>query len=124
MLERRIRVEHWANAKGQGAAAARNMLGQHTAYIPLPYFFSGQFDLGMEYTGYATEWDQFVLRGEVEGRRFLAFWLKDGRVLAGMNVNILDAADEIKALVSSDHAVDAQPLADPAIPLSELLTQD
>jgi 3-phenylpropionate/trans-cinnamate dioxygenase ferredoxin reductase subunit len=118
--DRRIRVEHWANALNQGPVAALNMLGQEKAYEKLPYFFSDQYDLGMEYHGYATEWERVVVRGDTIGREFLAFWLKDGRVLAGMNANIWDQGDEIKALVGSSAKVDPDRLADRSVPLADL----
>jgi 3-phenylpropionate/trans-cinnamate dioxygenase ferredoxin reductase subunit len=117
---RRIRVEHWANALNQGPAAARNMLGQDIAYTKVPYFYSDQYDLGMEYHGYATDWDNVVLRGDRTGREFLAFWLKDGRVLAAMNANIWDQGEDIKALVNGAVTVDASRLADPSVPLADL----
>jgi 3-phenylpropionate/trans-cinnamate dioxygenase ferredoxin reductase subunit len=118
---KRIRMEHWANALNQGPVAARNMLGQHTAYEKLPYFYSDQYDLGMEYNGYADDWDRVVVRGDRAGREFLAFWLKDGRVLAGMNANIWDQGDDIKALIRSGASVDPDRLADPSVPLVDLL---
>ena len=121
MYNRRIRMEHWANALNQGQTAARNMLGQDTAYTKLPYFYSDQYDLGMEYNGYASDWDRVVLRGDVEGREFLAFWLKDGRVLAGMNANVWDQGDTIKELVRSGTTVDADRLADPSVRLADLV---
>jgi 3-phenylpropionate/trans-cinnamate dioxygenase ferredoxin reductase subunit len=96
------------------------MLGAGEPYDRTPYFFSDQFDLGMEYNGYATDWDRVVLRGDVEGREFLAFWLKGGRVLAGMNANIWDAGDDIKALVKARAEVDPERLADTSVPLAEL----
>ncbi len=117
---KRIRMEHWANALSQGPVAARNMLGQHTAYEKLPYFYSDQYDLGMEYNGYADDWDDVVVRGDTAGREFLAFWLKDGRVLAGMNANIWDQGDDIKALIRSGASVDPDRLADPSVPLADL----
>ncbi|MBE3073833.1 MAG: FAD-dependent oxidoreductase [Actinobacteria bacterium] len=120
MYNKRIRMEHWANALNQGPVAARNMLGQHTAYEKLPYFYSDQYDLGMEYHGYATDWDRVVLRGERAGE-FLAFWLKDGRVLAAMNANVWDQGDHIKALIRSGASVDPDRLADPSVPLADLL---
>jgi 3-phenylpropionate/trans-cinnamate dioxygenase ferredoxin reductase subunit len=120
MYNRRIRMEHWANALNQGPAAARNMLGRHTAYTKVPYFYSDQYDLGMEYNGHAAEWDRVVLRGDPAGREFLAFWLKGGRVLAGMNANVWDQGDAIKALVASSATVDPDRLADPLVPLAEL----
>jgi 3-phenylpropionate/trans-cinnamate dioxygenase ferredoxin reductase subunit len=116
-----IRVEHWANALNQGPAAARNMLGARVAYDRIPYFFSDQYDVGMEYSGYAPRWDEVVLRGDPASLEFIAFWLRDGVVLAGMNVNVWDVAEEIQALVRSGQAVDRRRLADADTPLGELL---
>ena len=97
----RIRVEHWANALNQGPAAARAMLGQQVSYDRIPYFFSDQYEVGMEYSGYATEWDQVVFRGERDSGEFIAFWLREERVLAGMNVNVWDVNEHIQALIRS-----------------------
>jgi 3-phenylpropionate/trans-cinnamate dioxygenase ferredoxin reductase subunit len=116
----RIRVEHWANALNQGPGAARNMLGQQAPYDNVPYFFSDQYDVGMEYAGYATEWDEVVFRGDVDAREFIAFWVKDDRVLAGMNVNVWDVTDDIQALIRSKATVDRSRLADPDVPIAEL----
>lgn len=123
LLGRRIRVEHWANALNGGPAAARSILGQDVAYDLVPYFFTDQYDLGMEYSGYAPpgEYDEVVFRGDVPGREFIAFWLKDGRVLAGMNVNVWDVTDPIQDLIRSGGRVDRARLADPGVPLSDLL---
>jgi NADPH-dependent 2,4-dienoyl-CoA reductase/sulfur reductase-like enzyme len=121
LLGRSVRVEHWANALHQGAAAARNMLGAGVAYERLPYFFSDQYDVGMEYTGHAAEWDDVVIRGDLGAREFIAFWLRDGRVLAGMNVNVWDVTADIQALIRSGEPVDGARLADPAVALAELL---
>ena len=98
-----IRVEHWANALNQPATAAASMLGQDATYTELPYFYTDQYDLGMEYVGYVEPdgYDQVVFRGDVGAREFIAFWLKGGRVLAGMNVNVWDVIDPIKAIISS-----------------------
>ncbi|HEY9241299.1 MAG TPA: FAD-dependent oxidoreductase [Streptosporangiaceae bacterium] len=117
-----IRVEHWANALHQPQAAARAMLGQDASYDRLPYFFTDQYDLGMEYSGYVPPggYDEVVLRGDVAGREFLAFWLSGGRVLAGMNVNIWDQTDAIQELVRSGQPVAAGQLADPERPLAGL----
>ena len=115
-----VRVEHWATARDQGAAAARSMLGRGAPYDTLPYFFSDQYDVGMEYRGRATDWDRVVLRGNPDSGQFLAFWLREGRVLAGMNVNIWDAGDDIESLLRSRTRVDADRLADPAVPLAEV----
>ncbi|MGW4804676.1 NAD(P)/FAD-dependent oxidoreductase [Kitasatospora sp. NPDC004272] len=117
-----IRVEHWANALNQPAVAAASMLGKAAVYDRVPYFFTDQYDLGMEYTGYAEPggYNRVVFRGDVAGREFIAFWLSGGRVLAGMNVNVWDVTDPIRELVRSGRAVDAERLADPAVPLDEL----
>jgi 3-phenylpropionate/trans-cinnamate dioxygenase ferredoxin reductase component len=116
----RIRVEHWANALNQGPAAARNMLGKSAAYERLPYFFSDQYDVGMEYTGYARRWDRVVFRGDPASREFIAFWLVRDQVVAGMNVNVWDVTDPIRRLIGARVAVDERRLADPDVPLEEL----
>ncbi|WP_016879923.1 MULTISPECIES: NAD(P)/FAD-dependent oxidoreductase [unclassified Rhodococcus (in: high G+C Gram-positive bacteria)] len=122
-LGTRIRVEHWANALNQPAVAAATMLGHAAEYGNLPYFFTDQFDLGMEYVGYAPHdsYDRVVVRGDFAAREFVAFWLDaDNHVLAGMNVNIWDVTDQIKQLVSSSAPVDPDRLADPEVPLTDL----
>jgi 3-phenylpropionate/trans-cinnamate dioxygenase ferredoxin reductase component len=116
----RIRVEHWANALEQGPAAARNMLGAGAPYDKLPYFFSDQYDVGMEYAGYASDWDRVVFRGDVAGREFIAFWLVGDRVVAGMNVNVWDVNDDIQALIRSRAQVSDHDVSDPGITLAEL----
>ncbi|ALC24787.1 NAD(P)/FAD-dependent oxidoreductase [Streptomyces pristinaespiralis] len=123
LLGKHIRVEHWANALNQPQTAARAMLGQDVTYDRVPYFFTDQYDLGMEYTGYVEPggYDQVVFRGRTEAREFIAFWLAGGRVLAGMNVNVWDVTDPIRALVTSAQPVDAARLADPGVPLTDLL---
>lgn len=122
LLGTRIRTEHWANALKQPAVAAAGMLGTPGEYAELPYFFTDQYDLGMEYVGHAPSFERVVFRGDVAGREFVAFWLDgDHRVLAGMNVNIWDVLDDVKALIRSKAAVDPDKLADPQSPLGELL---
>jgi 3-phenylpropionate/trans-cinnamate dioxygenase ferredoxin reductase subunit len=118
---RRLRVEHWANALNQGPVVAKAMLGQDVAYEEIPYFFSDQYDFGMEYSGFAASWDELVFRGDVEAREFLAFWLEDGRVIAGMNANVWDVSDDVRELISSRRIVDRRQLADPDVPLSRVL---
>ena len=115
----RIRVEHWANALNQGPAAARSMLGKEEPYERLPYFFSDQYDVGMEYSGYATSWDEVVFRGDPGTREFIAFWLRDRRVIAGMNVNVWDVTDAIQALIRSREKVHPDRLRDRDAPLPE-----
>lgn len=116
---RHIRIEHWDNAIGQGKAAAANILGANEPYARTPYFYSDQFDLGMEYRGYAPEWGRVVVRGDIAKREFLAFWLADDRVIAAMNANVWDQGDELQRLVESEERVDLARLADPVIPLAE-----
>jgi 3-phenylpropionate/trans-cinnamate dioxygenase ferredoxin reductase subunit len=116
----RIRVEHWANALNQGPAAARNMLGRDAPYERLPYFFSDQYDVGMEYSGFARSWDRVVVRGDPAAREFIAFWMDGDRVLAGMNVNVWEVTDAIQRLIRERNAVDTGRLADPDVPLEEL----
>ena len=116
----RVRVEHWANARNQGPAAARNMLGKNRPYVRVPYFYSDQYDVSMEYSGYAPAWDEVIFRGDVASQVFMAFWLKDRRVAAGMNVNIADAAGKISDLVSSRRVVDKAKLADPDVSLADV----
>ncbi len=123
LLGKHIRVEHWANALNQPQTAARAMLGQEVAYDLVPYFYTDQYDLGMEYAGYVEpdNYDEVVFRGDVPGREFIAFWLGDGgRVLAGMNVNIWDVNDAIQALVRSGRPVDVAALRDTGTPLDSL----
>ncbi|GAA1560914.1 FAD-dependent oxidoreductase [Dactylosporangium maewongense] len=125
-LRRRIRVEHWANALNGGKVAAKSLLGDAT-YDRVPYFYSDQFELGMEYSGFVAPggYDRVVFRGGTSvADGFIAFWVQDGRVLAGMNVNVWDVTDDIQALVRAGWAgttVDLVRLEDPKVPLGELL---
>ncbi|KAB1146283.1 NAD(P)/FAD-dependent oxidoreductase [Streptomyces luteolifulvus] len=120
----RLRVEHWANALNGGPAAARAMLGQEVTYDRLPYFFTDQYDLGMEYSGWAPpgSYDAVVIRGDAGKREFIAFWVKDRRVLAGMNVNVWDVTEPIQRLIRSKARVNTEALADPHIPLDSLVS--
>lgn len=122
LLGTRLRVEHWANAANQGKAAGLSMAGKGEPYAKLPYFFTDQYDLSMEYHGYVGPdgADQVVLRGDPAGEKWYAFWLGGGRVLAGMNVNDWDAADGIKRLARERAAVDPARLADPDVPFDDL----
>jgi 3-phenylpropionate/trans-cinnamate dioxygenase ferredoxin reductase subunit len=120
----RVRVEHWANALHQGPVAARAMLGEPDVYDRLPYFFSDQYDVGMEYAGFARSWDRAVFRGDPATREFIAFWLLEDRVVAGMNVNVWDVIDPIQRLIRERVAVDDRRLADPDVPLEDLVPVD
>jgi 3-phenylpropionate/trans-cinnamate dioxygenase ferredoxin reductase subunit len=126
LLGARVRVEHWANALNGGPVAARAMLGQDARIGYLPYFFTDQYDLGMEYAGWVPPGvePEVVIRGDLAAREFIAFWTRDGRVLAGMNVNVWDVSDAVQELVRAGLrgvAVDSARLADPGVPLAELL---
>lgn len=124
LLGRRLRVAHWDNARRQGAAAARNMLGHDEPYERVPYFYSDQFELSMEYAGYPSSWDRLVFRGDVAGRAFIAFWLSEGRVIAGMNVNVHKVNAAVSKLVASGAVVDVARLANPDVPLESFVPAD
>jgi 3-phenylpropionate/trans-cinnamate dioxygenase ferredoxin reductase subunit len=118
---KRLRVEHWANALHQGTTAGRNAAGNADAFARLPYFFSDQYDLGMEYVGHAGAGDAVIVRGDVEAREFIAFWHRDGVVTAAMNVNVWEVVDQLGAIVASQRAIDPALLADPGVPLDAVL---
>ena len=123
VLGHRVRVEHWNTALTQPATVAAAILGRDASYEELPYFFSDQYDLGMEYVGHATReaTARVVVRGDLAGREFVAFWLDDGdRVLASMNVNVWDVVDEVRPLILARTPVDAARLADPGTPYADL----
>ena len=123
VLGRRVRVEHWANALNQPATAAAALLGGDAAYDRLPYFFSDQYDLGMEYVGHATRDDtaRVVVRGDLDKREFVAFWLDaQDRILAAMNVNVWDVPDQVRPLITARTVVDPDRLADPGTAYSDL----
>jgi 3-phenylpropionate/trans-cinnamate dioxygenase ferredoxin reductase subunit len=121
-LGRSLRLEHWSAALNQGPAAAANMVGRNAAYDHVPYFFSDQYDMGMEYWGNveAGSYDQVIFRGDVATREFIAFWLRKGQVVAAMNVNVWDVGDAITALIRSGGQVDTGRLADPDVSLDAL----
>ena len=113
----RLRVEHWFTAANMGPVAAANMLGGEEPYDRIPYFYSDQFDTKMEYSGFAPKWDEVVLRGDPATRSFMAFWLEDDRVIAGMSVNVPDTTEPVEALIRGRETVDRARLADPDTPL-------
>jgi 3-phenylpropionate/trans-cinnamate dioxygenase ferredoxin reductase component len=117
---RYVRVEHWANALNGGPAAARSMLGQDMSYDRVPYFFTDQYDLGMEYSGLGGPGDTVVTRGNPDDGAFIAFWLENGRVTAGMNVNVWDVTEPIQQLIRMRRQVPVASLTDVDTPL-ELL---
>jgi len=121
LLGRHLRVEHWDNAIGQGMVAAQNMLGKSVAHDRLPYFFSDQYELGMEYLGNVGPdgYDQVVIRGNPDEGIFTAFWLRGGRVLAGMHANDWDAMDPIRKIVAASGVV-ADDLHDESLSLAQI----
>jgi NADPH-dependent 2,4-dienoyl-CoA reductase/sulfur reductase-like enzyme len=125
LLGRRVRVEHWANALNGGPAAARSMLGQDVRYDLVPYFYSDQYELGMECAGLPSpdRYDQVLYRGDPDPSptlEFIAFWLSGGVVIAGMNVNVWDVSDDIQSLIRAARPVDPARLTNPDIPLTDL----
>jgi len=125
LLHARVRVEHWANALNAGPVAARAMLGQDVQWDALPYFFTDQYDLGMEYAGWVPPGAdaEVVIRGDLGSREFIAFWTIGGRVAAGINVNVWDVTDAVQDLIRAGLAgarVDPARLADPGVPLEDL----
>ena len=115
-----LRVEHWANALNQGATAGRNAAGGSEAYRRLPSFFSDQYDLGMEYLGHGRNDDALIVRGDLEARKFIAFWHRDGKVSAAMNVNTWDVGEDLQVIITAGAAVDLGRLADADVPLAEV----
>ena len=117
-----VRVEHWANALNEPASAAATILGRDEPYDRLPYFYTDQYDLGMEYIGWVGPggYDEVVVRGDLEGRECIVFWLRAGRVLAGMNVNVWDVVDDIERIIRSRAVVDRERLADTDVPLGNV----
>jgi 3-phenylpropionate/trans-cinnamate dioxygenase ferredoxin reductase subunit len=122
LLGRHVRMDHWSNALNGGKAVALSMLGEQIEYNRVPYFYSDQYDLGMECAGLPLPgtYDQVVYRGDADALEFIAFWLKEGRLVAGMNVNVWDVNDDIQGLIRSAKPLDPARLSDPAIPLPEV----
>jgi 3-phenylpropionate/trans-cinnamate dioxygenase ferredoxin reductase subunit len=118
----RLRSEHWANALHGGAAAARSMLGRSVSYDDIPYFYTDQYDLGMEYSGFGplARGADIVYRGDRERREFISFWVAEGRVVAGMNVNVWDVNEAVQGIIRRGNRVDPRRLADERVPLEEL----
>lgn len=122
VIGRRLRSEHWANALEAGPVAARGMMGRSAVHDKIPYFYTDQFDLGMELSGYPPLMSgaELIVRGDLDAREFIAFWALDGRVVGGMNVNVWDVQDAIQSLIRSGDRVDAAALADAGTPLASL----
>ncbi len=117
----RLRVEHWDTAIKQGRHAARSMMGGVEPYAEHPYFFSDQYDVGMEYVGHvaAADAEAVVVRGDPDAFRMTALWIAGGVVAAGMHANDWDATALIRPLLGRP-ATDA--VRDPGVPLADLVT--
>lgn len=123
LLGYRLRVEHWANAHDGGITVARSMLDQPVVHDVVPFFWSDQYDTGMEFAGHWTRerpYDRVVLRGDVAGREFMAFWLADGFVVAGMHMNVWDTIDAVQDLIRGSAPADPVKLADTDVPLDQV----
>lgn len=123
LLGYRLRVEHWANAHDGGITVAKAMLGQHVVHDVVPFFWSDQYDAGMEFAGHWTReqpYDQVVLRGDVDAGEFMAFWLREGFVVAGLHMNVWDTIDAVQDLIRSSALVDLGKLADPDVSLDQV----
>ncbi|TFD67768.1 NAD(P)/FAD-dependent oxidoreductase [Cryobacterium ruanii] len=118
----RLRSEHWANALNGGKLAARSMLGQNVSYDDIPYFYTDQFDVGMEYSGFGplARGADVVYRGDRAGREFIAFWVAGKKVVAGMNVNVWDVNEAVQGLIRRGNQIDRARLADADVPLDSL----
>ncbi|NYD76726.1 NAD(P)/FAD-dependent oxidoreductase [Arthrobacter cupressi] len=119
------RSEHWYNALMGGKVAAKAMLGQDAELDMVPYFYTDQFDVAMEYSGFPSmaAGQAPVLRGSMDEKSFLAFWLEGNAVVAGMSINRPKVHKTIKALISRRVPVDSARLTDPEVPLEELLPE-
>jgi 3-phenylpropionate/trans-cinnamate dioxygenase ferredoxin reductase subunit len=108
VLGHRLRVEHWDTAIKHGTVAATNLLGGHAVADHLPYFFTDQYALGIEYVGNPGPegFDRVVITGDTDGaveqRTFRAWWMRGNRVVAGMHVNDWDAIDRVRELVGTE----------------------
>lgn len=118
LRDERLRVDHWDNAVRQAEVAASTITGGERVEDWQPYFYTDQFDLGMEYVGLGSADDEVVIRGDTAGGEFIVFWLRDGRVSAAMNVNVWDYGDELRALIGKE--VSAERLRDEQVPVGEL----
>jgi NADPH-dependent 2,4-dienoyl-CoA reductase/sulfur reductase-like enzyme len=118
----RLRSEHWANALKGGPVAAKAMLGQSVSYDEIPYFYTDQFDIGMEYSGFGpmTKGAELVYRGDPDSHEFIVFWLAGGKVVAGMNVNVWDVNEDVQGVIRRGNTVDPAKLADESVPLGSL----
>jgi 3-phenylpropionate/trans-cinnamate dioxygenase ferredoxin reductase component len=117
---RRVRVEHWDNARKQGRAAGLNMLGRDTVYAEVHWFWSDQYEHTVQYAGYHREWDELVVRGSLDARSFAAFYLQGGRVQAVVSLDRPSDVRDAMPLIAAGGAVDATKLRDEDVELASL----
>jgi 3-phenylpropionate/trans-cinnamate dioxygenase ferredoxin reductase subunit len=120
VFARRMRVEHWQNAMQQGAAAARSMLGTGRPYDAIHWFWSDQYDVNLQYAGFHREWDQLVVRGQLEARNFLAFYLNQGRIDAVVGLNRAKDIHRATPLIKGRAVIDVRRLEDESVDLRSL----
>jgi 3-phenylpropionate/trans-cinnamate dioxygenase ferredoxin reductase subunit len=121
VLRRSIRVEHWEVAKGQGRGLAASIMGGHTPYTKIPYFWSDQYAVNLEYRGNASGEDEAVWRGDREGLKFSVFYVRGGVVEGVLSMNDTKTNELGGKLIESRRQVSASELENPAVDLSELV---
>ncbi len=119
-LGHRLRVEHYENAQNQGVAAAKSILGNAEPYAPVPFFWSDQYDLTLQYVGHATGEDEVVFRGDVATRKFLAFYLRHGRLVAALGINRFRDVSAARRLIRDGVPVTEEQLSDEQVDLRRL----
>jgi len=121
LLGHRLRIEHWSNAQNQGVAAAKSMLGIREPYADIPWFWSDQYELNLQYVGHAMRWDEVVLRGDVLGRKFTAFYVEDGRLRAALTVNRHRDIRPARELIRQGVQIESAKLKDEEVELKSLV---
>jgi 3-phenylpropionate/trans-cinnamate dioxygenase ferredoxin reductase subunit len=120
VFEQLMRVEHWNNAFNQARVAARNMMGRHLVYDEIHSFWSDQYEYGLEYAGWHREWDEIVVRGSLEARDFIAFYVKDGLVTASVGIDRSDDVQTSAQLIGARKPIDPAALQDDTVDLDSL----
>jgi 3-phenylpropionate/trans-cinnamate dioxygenase ferredoxin reductase subunit len=116
-----MRVEHWQNAMQQGAAAARSMLGKGRPYDVVHWFWSDQYDVNLQYAGFHQEWDQFVVRGDIDASSFIGFYLSQGRLDAVVALNRGKDVRRVMPLIRARATVNPRQLGDEDVDLRSLV---
>jgi len=117
---RRLRVEHWDNALKMGAAAAKNMMGAGVAFDDPHWFWSDQYDYNLQYVGFAAEWDELIVRGNLEERHFVGFYVKAGVVQAAVGINRGRDVRRAASLIKAQKPIDPASLRDEDVDLKKL----